>query len=212
MKTYFLAKNFLSMGYSVTIINIDREEALQLAKIDRVTVVHGDATLPEILEDAGASTADIIIALTSSDPDNLVACQIANKHFGVKRTFAIVNDPENVEVFRILGVNTVVSTVNIITSLVKQGIGSETIMNLTPVEEGKIVILEVDVEADDPICNKPLSLFEMPYEAIIGCIIREGLPIIPRGNTTVIAGDRLIVLSLPQVQSETLKSIKKRVD
>ena len=212
VQAYFLAKNFISMGYSVTIVNKDRKEALDLAKIDRATVVHGDATLPEILEDAGANSADVVITLTTSDPDNLVACQIANKLFGVKRTVAVVNDPGNIDVFKTLGISTVVSTVSIITSLVQQSVGSETIMNLTPVEEGKVMILEIDVENDDPICSKPLSLFEMPHEAIIGCIIRKGFPIIPRGNTTVVAGDKLIVISLPQVQSDTLQSIKKRVD
>jgi trk system potassium uptake protein TrkA len=212
MKAYFLAKNLISMGYSVTLINKDKEDALQLAKIDRATVVHGDATLPEILEDAGTHTANVVVALTSSDPDNLVVCQTAARLFGVGKTVAIVNDPGNVEVFRTLGIDYVVSTVRTISSLIQQSVGNETIMNLTPVEEGKVMILEVDVNTEDPISGKQLNLFEMPHEAIIGCIIRGGQPIIPRGDTTVSPGDRLIILSLPQVQSATLSAIKRKVD
>lgn len=212
LKTYFLAKKFISIGYSVTIINKKREEALQLAKMEKVTVVNGDATLPEILEDAGAYMSNVIISLTSSDPDNLVICQIAKKIFKVKKTVAIVNDPGNIEVFKSLGINTVVSTVNIITSLVKHSVGFDTIMNITPVEKGKVMILEIDVEENDPICNKSLTHFEIPHDAIIGCIIRNELPIIPRGDTEVLSGDRLIIMTLPQSQSATLKSIKKRVD
>jgi trk system potassium uptake protein TrkA len=130
----------------------------------------------------------------------------------VGKTVAIVNDPGNVEVFRTLGIDYVVSTVRTISSLIQQSVGNETIMNLTPVEEGKVMILEVDVNTEDPISGKQLNLFEMPHEAIIGCIIRGGQPIIPRGDTTVSPGDRLIILSLPQVQSATLSAIKRKVD
>jgi K+ transport systems, NAD-binding component len=97
---YFLTKVFISKGYDVTIINSDKEECIKLARIYNIVTVHGDATKPYILEDAGAAYTDLVISLTGKDQNNLVICQISEKIFRVKKTFAVVNDPNNVEIFK----------------------------------------------------------------------------------------------------------------
>ncbi|MCZ7665597.1 MAG: NAD-binding protein [Thermoleophilia bacterium] len=80
---YFLGRTFSSKGYQVTIINRDRDECVQLARRLNATVVQGDGSDPEVLEDAGARGTDAVLALTSSDQDNLVICQLASLLFNV---------------------------------------------------------------------------------------------------------------------------------
>ncbi|MFO7929087.1 MAG: TrkA family potassium uptake protein, partial [Candidatus Humimicrobiaceae bacterium] len=115
-KIHFLTKSFISKGHNVTVINDDREFCRKLAKRYSAKIVNGNGTKPYILEDAEVTAADLVITLTPKDQDNLVICQLASKLFGVEKTLALVNDPENIEVFDKLGVDTTISTPGIISS------------------------------------------------------------------------------------------------
>ncbi|SKC69298.1 potassium channel family protein [Maledivibacter halophilus] len=211
-EVHFLAKSFISKGYNVTIVNNDEEYCKKLARMHRADIVYGDGTKPYILEDAGVAYSDMVIALTPKDPDNLVICQIAEKIYKVKRTFAIVNDPKNIEIFKKLGVDTVISTSNIISSLIEQKVSIDDINNLIPIEEGKLAIMEIEMNKEYPIISKKLSEISLPKDSIVGCIIRNNTAIIPRGDTDIKEEDKLIILSLPMVQSDVLKTIRGRVD
>ena len=202
---HFLIKNFTSKGHHVTLINNDEEYCKNFARIhEKIDVVLGDASMPNVLEDAGAVYANLVIALTQYDPDNLVICQIAKAMYGVKRTVAVVNDPKNISIFKKLGIDTVISTVNIVSSIIEQKISVEEITNLIPLAEGKVSITEVVITKNSPVLNKTLAEINIPYSAVIGCIIRNEEGIIPRGNTVVMEKDRLITLCLPEAQSEML--------
>lgn len=209
---YFLTKVFISKGYDVTIINSDKEECVKFARIYNIVTVHGDATKPYILEDAGAAYTDLVIALTSKDQDNLVICQVSEKIFKVNKTFAVVNDPNNVEIFKKLGVDTVISTTDIIASLIEQKISIEDIINLIPIEEGKVISLEIEISEDSPVIDKKLKEIFMPEGSTVGCIIRKENPVIPNGDTTIFLDDKLIILCLPKVQSSVLESITGRIE
>lgn len=202
---HFLIKNFTSKGHHVTLINNDEEYCKNFARIhEKIDVVLGDASMPNVLEDAGAVYANLVIALTQYDPDNLVICQIAKAMYGVKRTVAVVNDPKNISILKKLGIDTVISTVNIVSSIIEQKISVEEITNLVPLAEGKVSITEVVITKNSPVLNKTLAEINIPYSAVIGCIIRNEEGIIPRGNTVVMEKDRLITLCLPEAQSEML--------
>jgi len=211
-KLHFLTKSFVSKGYNTTIINNDPDYSKKLARTHEVKVLYGDGTKPYILEDAGAAYADMVIALTPKDPDNLVICQLAQKKFKVRKTFAIVNDPQNIDIFKKIGVDTVISTADIISSLIEQKVFIEDITNLIPIEEGKVTLMEIEVNEQYPVINKKLSEISLVEDAIIGCMIRNGRAVIPRGNTEIMLHDKLVVLSLPKVQSEVLKIIRGRMD
>jgi len=211
-KIHFLTKSFVSKGYNVTIVNDDYDYCKKLDKMHDANIVYGDGTKPYILEDAGIAYCHMIIALTPKDPDNLVICQIAEKMYNVKKTFTIVSDPQNIDIFKKLGIDTVISTSDIISSLIEQRVTIDDINNLVPMEEGKITIMEVDINPDNPIIGHALSDVKLPEESIIGCIIRGDSAVIPRGNTRIAESDRLIILSLPGIQSEVLKVIRGRID
>lgn len=211
-QVHFLTKSFVSKGYNVTIVNNDEEYCKKLARMHRANIVHGDGTKPYILADAGAAYSGMIIALTTEDPDNLVICQIAEKMFKVKKTFAMVNDPKNIDIFRKLGVKNVISTADIISSFIEQKISVDDITNLFPIEEGKVAAMEIEISTNFPIVGKKLKEIEFPRDATIGCIIRGEQAVIPRGDTTVEKDDKLIILCLPMVQSEVLKTIRGRTD
>ncbi|MEA3476499.1 MAG: NAD-binding protein [Candidatus Cloacimonadota bacterium] len=204
---YFLCRTFLSKGYKVTVINRDQDECTWLARRLKVTVVYGDGSDSQILEEAGADAADAVLAVTPNDQDNLEICQLADLRFRVQRTLALVNDPDNEEVFRQLGITAAFSTTRILSSLIEQRAGFEEITNLIPASEGKVNITEVVLKETSPVVGQPLIDIALPENSLVASILREGQAIIPRGTTVLQDGDHLIVISLPENLGQVLKAL-----
>lgn len=202
---YFLAKAFLSKGYNITVINRKKEECSWLARQLKATVVLGNATDPEVLRESGISGMDAVLAVTPNDEDNLVICQLSKLSFGVLRTLALVNDPDNEDVFRELGVTTAFSTTRMISALIEQRAGFEDIIGVFSVAEGKVNVTEVMLTETAPVVGKSLMEINLPSDSLIGCILRAGEPVIPRGGTTLYAGDRVVAITLPENHGAVLK-------
>lgn len=201
---YYICRNFTAKGYKVVIINRNREECLQLARQLIATVIHGDGSDAEILEEAGAMGADAVLAITPNDQDNLVICQLASLKFGVPRTIALANDPDNVEVFEKLGVSAF-STTHIVGSLIEQRASLEQVLNLLPVGEGRVNVTEIVLDGDSPVAGKFLKDIHLPKNALIAVVIRDNRPIVPRGENDLKEGDRVVLITLPENHGPVLK-------
>lgn len=197
-KANFLTKSLKAKGHDVTIINEDYEWCKMLSNTHEVKCVYGNETKPFILADAGASHMDMVIALTNKDASNLVICQLAKKQFNVKNTLAVVNNPKNVKIFKELGVNKCVSAIQMLSVVIEQEAVVENLKSYLPMENGKVLICEIELDQNSPILNKKLSEIHFPKNSIVGCIIRREQTIIPRGNTKIELGDKVIVLSSPE--------------
>jgi trk system potassium uptake protein TrkA len=202
---YFLCRSFLSKGHEVVVIDKDREECVRLARQLPVTVVHGDGSDVRILEEAGAMGTDAVLAITPNDQDNLVACQLATQEFGVPRSVALANDPDNVEAFEKLGVSSF-STTRIVGSLIEQRASLDQITNLLPVGEGRVNVTEIVLDGDSPVAGKLLRDIVLPENALIAVVIREGKAIVPRGANDLLAGDRVVLITLPENHGPVLRA------
>ncbi|GEM_PF-2473650 len=114
---YFLAKRFISKGYTLSIISGDQDDCDYYSRYLKALVIKGDSTDPEILAQADVHSAHILIGMTSRDQDNLAVCQLAKLYYKVPRILAVVNDPDNEEVFLKLGIKAVSSCNFLIQSL-----------------------------------------------------------------------------------------------
>jgi trk system potassium uptake protein TrkA len=202
---YFLCRSFTAKGYEVVIINRNQEECVQLAQQLSATVVWGDGSDAGILKEGGAMGADAVLAITPNDQDNLVICQLASLQFGVPRAVALANDPDNAEVFETLGVSAF-STTHIVGSLIEQRASLEQITNLLPVGEGRVNVTEITLDADSPVAGKLLKDIDLPENALVAVVIRENQPIVPRGATRLMAGDRLVLITLPENHGPVLRA------
>ena len=115
-----LAKSLVKSGYDVTVVSEDYGACRMLAEMGGATVIYGDGSKPYILDDADAWDADVAIAMTSLDESNLVICELCKKKFRVKKTIAIVGDPKKIDFFYKMGVDSVVCTATVITSIIEQ--------------------------------------------------------------------------------------------
>jgi trk system potassium uptake protein TrkA len=178
---------------------------VQLARQLRAVVVCGDGSDAQVLKEAGALGADAVLAITPNDQDNLIICQLASLKFGVPRAVALANDPDNAEVFEKLGVSAF-STTHIVGSLIEQRASLEQIINLLPVGEGLVNVTEIVLDADSPVAGKVLKDIDLPDNALIAVVIRDNQPIVPRGANDLRAGDRLVLITLPENHGTVLKS------
>ncbi|MBU2547186.1 MAG: TrkA family potassium uptake protein [Proteobacteria bacterium] len=201
---YFLCRNFAAKGYEVVIINRNQEECIQLSRQLSATIICGDGSDAGILQDAGAMGADAVLALTPNDADNLVICQLASLNFGVPRVVASANDPDNADVFQELGISAF-STTHIIGSLIEQRASIEQITNLLPVDQGRVNITEIILEPESPVAGKRLKDIELPENALVAVVIRDDRPIVPRGANDLRAGDRVVLITLPENHGPVLR-------
>ncbi len=192
---FFLARDFAGKGYHVTVVTLGGVEATALSRRLKATVLQGNGSDPAVLEEAGARRADVVISLDPNDEDNLAVCQIAHRMFRVPRTVALINDPENEDFFRRMGVSVAFSATQIIARILEERAGFEEITSLIPLAEGRISVSEVILRQDAPAAGKALQELRLPEGALIGGIVRDGRPIIPRGGTDLRGGDRLILIA-----------------
>ncbi len=201
--SYHLGKLFLGKGHTLHIVNRNAEHCSYLAKNLKAVIINGDGSEPDMLYQAGAHTADVIIAATPHDQDNLVICQLSSSYFQIPQTLAMVNDPDNIVVFEKLGFKAI-SPTQIMGDVIDQLASFDTITRLLPIGEGKINITEIKILADSPVVDKQLKDLNLPADALISCIFRKDEAIIPRGLTTLELNDRILVISKPDMQSKVL--------
>jgi trk system potassium uptake protein TrkA len=204
---YFLTRSLLSKGHHVTVVNADAQECSWLARRLKAVVVHADGSLPVELGEAGASEADVLLAATRRDEDNLVICQAASVLFGVRRVLALVNDPEMEEVFRSLGIEGAFSINAVLTGMLEQRVVDQDIRNLLPLGQGQANLTEIELGEKAPVLGKSLAQVALPSDSLISCIFRGEEVLIPRGDTVLSGGDRLVVLSLPENHGTVLRTL-----
>jgi len=205
--TYFLARTFASKGYHLAIVNKDPAEAKWLSERVKALVILGDGSDPAILEQAGARRADVVISLTPHDEDNLITCQIARQMYGVPRTMALVNDPDNEAIFTQLGITTAFSATRIIATLIEQQTALEDITHLVLAAEGRVNVTEVTLRSGAPAIGKSLYELALPEDSLVACIIRGEQVIVPRGPSRLQLADRLILIDLPENHGQMLRAL-----
>ncbi|MCL1848412.1 MAG: NAD-binding protein [Clostridiales bacterium] len=206
-RTKFLATSLIKKGYQVTAINNDIDDCKSLAEIDKLTVFNGDGSKPFILEDANAYDADVALALTEHDEDNLVICELCKKKFNVKKTVAIVSDPQKTEFFYRMGIDSVVCAISAIAGIIEQQAFLDEMTTLVPVGDGRIRIAQVPIPQSAPAVGKKVWELSLPKEVIIGCILRGEKSMIPRGDTRILSGDVLLLISADEDETAAIREL-----
>lgn len=191
---YFLARTLREHGHHPTLIEADRERAKRSANELDMVVYCGDGTSIDMLETAGCADTDALIAVTGSDQNNLVACQLAKRLFHVKRTVARVNNPKNTQVLKRLGVDIALSSTDVLARLIEREVDSAVIRQIVPLNQGEASINEIDLPDNYPLDGVRLQDLSLPEESILVSITRGDKMIIPRGKTQLHSGDRIILL------------------
>jgi trk system potassium uptake protein len=195
---YYLAKTLVPEKHRLVLLEADREQCMKIAgELDRlgISLVCGDGTEVQALRDAGIEHADILIAVTGYDQNNLVACQLARSYFGVPRTIARVNNPKNIQVFKRLGVDSVVSSTAYIADMLSQEVDWAGINQMLSKKVGGMRIKDIPVGEASAAAGEIVSRLDLPRGTILMSVIRNEEVLIPNGQTRIQAGDSVIALS-----------------
>lgn len=199
---YYLTKTLINEGYEVFLVEKNPVKCAIYTERFGSVVMQGDGAEAATLAAAGAARADVVIAVTGDDEDNLVISQMAKERFRVGRTIARVNNPKNEELFRKLGIDVTVSQTNVILSIIEQQIPDLPFVHLMALRHADLAIVEARVSGHSPVIDRPIERIQFPPEVIVTAILRQGELIIPTGQTVVLAGDELICVTKREREEE----------
>ena len=192
---YYLTKTLVNEGYEVLLIEKSAKKVATYHERFGAVVLQGDGAESSTLREAGAGRADVIVAVTGDDEDNLVICQTAKKMFNVKRTIARVNNPKNEEIFKKLGIDVTISSTNLILSIIEQEIPERGMVHLMTLKHAQLALVEATVEHGAAVVGKSLTDVEFPENVVLSAVLRNGTLLIPRGDTVLQPRDEVIALS-----------------
>ena len=191
---YYLTKQLLSEGHEVLLLEKDRRRQTALAEQMGEVVVQGDGCEIRIMSEAGFGRADVIVAVTGDDEDNLVICQMAKRKFQTPRTVARVNDPDNLTLFEKLGIDTTVSSTQIIFNLLDQQIETGEIIPLAALKNGNIELVAITVSERSPVLGQNVRDLPLPGDALIISVVRNQHAMLPQGDVRFENGDTVIAM------------------
>jgi trk system potassium uptake protein TrkA len=195
---YYLAKTLAPEKHRIVLIDEDEAQcnkiAAELSGLG-IGLVHGDGTDINYLQDAQIADADIFIAVTGHDQNNLVACQLAKQYFKVPRTIARVNNPKNIQVFKQLGVDSVVSSTAHIAGIIGHEVDWAGINQMLKQKVGDVRVKDMIVSQTSAAAGKSVAGLDLPKGTILISVIREKDAFIPDGQTQILAGDSVITLA-----------------
>ncbi|QNU68355.1 NAD-binding protein [Ruminiclostridium herbifermentans] len=199
---YYLAKTLQHYKHKIALIERKRDLCEKIANELRIAVVNGDGTNIEHLTEGLVNESDTFIAVTGKDEDNLIACQLAKRNFGVRRTIARVNNPKNIEIFEKLGVDIALSSTSVIADLIEQEVDFMGMKTLMKLKGGKVALSEINITESSPVVNKSLKEISIPKDCVLISVIRGESVLIPKGDTVLLDGDFIITASSLADQQE----------
>lgn len=210
---YYLARQLLAVGMNVKIVEQNEQRCIELGELlPKATIIHGNATEHDLLEEEGIEKADAFVSLTGMDEENIIMSMYA-KTRGVSKTVTKVNDEGLENMVEQLGMESVVSaknvTANIITGYVRamnNSMGSSNVETVYQLVGGKIEALGFVIRERAKYTGIPLKELTLKENHLVACIVRKNRIIIPGGNDTLEVGDNVLVVSMAQ-GLEDLKDI-----
>jgi trk system potassium uptake protein len=203
---YYLAKELVDEGHEVLVIEKDATKCQRIAEELGDIVYRGDGCEASTMDAAGFGRADMVIAVTGDDEDNLVSCQVAKVQFNVPRTIARINNPKNEEIFKRLGIDTTVSATAAIMAHIEQELPTHPVIPLLTLSGG-LEIVGLRVPETSGIVGKRIKDLLLPQQSSIILVIdQEGSPKTPTGDTVIRAEDEIVAVT-PRENEDTLRSV-----
>jgi trk system potassium uptake protein TrkA len=205
---YYLVKELLQEGHEVLVIELDPALCERFEEEFGSVVLQGDGCEVATLEEAGVGRADVFIAVTGEDEDNLVACQVAKHLFKVPRTIARLNNPKNEPVFRQIGVDITISATNLILSHIQEELPAYPLVHLMTLRSRLgLEVVELQIPRTSSAVGKRLAEIALPAGSLICCLVKEDRgPQIPGPETRLEAEDQLIAVA-PAASVEELRRV-----
>ena len=199
---FYLARELIAQSHEVLLIEKSRARCEMIAAELGNVVQRGNADEASVLAEAGTNRAEVVVAVTGDDEDNLVICQVAKRRFNVPRVVARINNPKNEQIFRLLGIDATVSSTDLILSVIEQEIPEQALVPLLRLRHADVEVIDITLPKDSSLNGVALRDVRLPPESLVAFVIRGGESIFPSGGTTLQAGDEILALTRPKHEEE----------
>ena len=197
-----LTSTLIHMGHEVTLIEGDRERYALLEERFEHVVRPGDATELFVLERAGIERADLVVAVTGDDEDNIIVCQVAKEKYGVPKVIARVNDPRNQQHFDMVGITLTVSATATILALIEHELPQHELVTLIDLKRENLEIVEFAIGAASPAAGKFVRELNLPSRSRLISVTRDGRAEIAIGDTQLAPGDLVMAILEPGAEDD----------
>jgi trk system potassium uptake protein TrkA len=197
-----LARELLDKGNEVTLIDNDRDRFQTVEQELEHNVQYGDASELWVLERAGIQRADMVIAVTGDDEDNMLICQVAKEKYLVDRIIARVNNPRNRQHFELLGIKPFVSATDLILRLLEHEVPEYGLVHLLDLPEERLEIIEMLLADDSRAAGRRVGDLEMPDGSLLISVLRDGRGFVPGPDTVLEVGDEILAVLDPGLEED----------
>jgi trk system potassium uptake protein TrkA len=197
-----LARELIVRDNEVTLIEANHERFRVIEEELEHAVQFGDASELWVLERAGIQRADLVVAVTGDDEDNILICQMAKEKYGAQRIVARVNNPRNLPTFKLLGIQPAVSATDLILRLIEHEVPEYGLVHLLALEEEHLEIIEFEVPSTADAAGKRVQDLDLPDGALVISIIRGNTGFVPKADTVIEIGDTVMLILDPGLEAE----------
>ncbi|MEA2443692.1 MAG: trk/ktr system potassium uptake protein [Thermoleophilales bacterium] len=189
-----LARELIEKGNELTIVeNSARRYATVEEELEH-RAQYGDGSELWVLERAGIERADMVIAVTGDDEDNILICQVAREKYGVERVIARCNNPRNLQHFELLGVKPAVSATDLILRLIEHEVPRYGLLHLLDLPQERLEIIEIEVAQGSPAEGTAVRDLGIPEGSLVISILRDGTGFVPLAESVVQSGDEVLLV------------------
>jgi trk system potassium uptake protein TrkA len=202
-----VGRALLRMGHEITLVEQRHPRFAVLEGEFEHMVRYGDGTEIFVLEAAGIARADVCIAVTGDDEDNIIICQVAREKFGVPSVIARVNDPRNQEHFDLLGIAPTVCATASILSLIEHEVPEHALVQLLSLRRENLEIVEVEIGAESPAAGRRIGELDLPRGCLLISVLRERHAMVPDGKTELQPGDQVLAIVEPETEEDLARQL-----
>ena len=189
-----LARELVDKENEVTVVESQRRRYEIVEEELEHSIQYGDGTELWVLERAGIERADLVIAVTGDDEDNILICQMAREKYGVERVVARCNNPRNLQHFELLGVKPAISATDLILRLIEHEVPKYGLVHLLDLKEERLEIIETEVPDGCDADGVSVKNLRLPDGALVISILRDGGGFVPTGDSVIHAGDEVLLV------------------
>ena len=197
-----LARELLEKGHEVTLIENNRDRYLTVEQELEHNVQYGDASELWVLERAGIQRADLVIAVTGDDEDNMLICQVAREKYLVEQIIARVNNPRNRQHFDLLEIKPSVSATDLILRLIEHEVPQYGLVHLLDLQEEGLEIIELQLTDESPVTGERVADLLMPDGSLLISVLRDGKGFVPGPDTVLEPGDEVLAVLDPGCEDD----------
>ena len=206
---YYLAKALLEEGHEILVLEKDAARTNFICNELGSVAVRGDGCEITTLADAGTGRADMFVAVTGDDEDNLISCQAAKHKFNVPHTVARINNPKNEAIFKELGIDVTISSTNLIMEHIEGEVPTHPITHLLDIKDKGLEIVEIKIPPHSTSIGQPVKKLALPKGSVISLIIRgKEKPFIPTADSVLKAEDQVVAVVPPDSEEELRTALR----